>query len=124
MSDTPTKLVSAAKTGLNGNNKDKGPRQTRFGGNGDDGGRGNDPEHPTPESAPENSPLFHTKRNSIFPLMVDVGAVCFAFGLIILSNMVGPLAGQIAMAVGVFVVVIGLIGWAREARADYKRLSE
>lgn len=94
----------------------------RLGGDGA-GGQGNPP--PADDTPPANpEALFHTRRNSIFPLLVDVGAVAFMFGLIIVSNLVGPLTGQLVMGLGALTFVIGLVGWVREARADYRRLAE
>lgn len=94
---------------------------TRLGGDGQGG------DHtPPPDNTPPVNPeaLLHTRRNSIFPLLVDVGAVAFMFGLIIVSNLVGPLSGQLVMGLGVLTLIIGIIGWVREARADYQRLAE
>ncbi len=64
------------------------------------------------------------KRNSIFPLMVDVGAVLLLFGLIIGSPLWGPFVGGAMMTVGGLIAVTGLVGWLVEARSDFRRMPD
>lgn len=64
------------------------------------------------------------RRTSIFPLMLDFGLVLALFGLIILRPVFSELAGNIAIGVGAVIAVIALVGWLREARADYEKLSD
>lgn len=64
------------------------------------------------------------RRNSVFPLLLDFGLVLAAFGLIIVRPVFSPLAGNIAIGVGVVLAVIALVGWIREARGEYLRLQD
>jgi hypothetical protein len=67
---------------------------------------------------------LHVKRNSIFPLLVDLGAVCAGFGLIIGMPLWGQFVGGAMMTVGITVAVGGLIGWWIEARKDFRRMPD
>lgn len=116
LKDNPAIVQPAAG---NGGGYDMPPTQM---GGGGQGGDNTPPPGNTPPVNPEA--LLHTRRNSIFPLLVDVGAVAFLFGLIIVSNLVGPLSGQLVMGLGVLTFIIGIVGWVREARADYQRLAD
>lgn len=69
-------------------------------------------------------PGLPARRTSIFPLLLDVGLVMGAFGLIILRPLVGEAVGYTVVGVGVVLAVTALVGWLREARADYKQLSD
>jgi hypothetical protein len=77
------------------------------------GGQGDVPQ-PEPEAAPPPTP---SKRNSIWPFIMDVGVVTMLVSLIIFRS--GPF-----VVLGAFVFVIALIGWIREARADFSKLSD
>lgn len=92
--------------GPNGHNGHNG-HSSHNGGQGDVSG-------PQPESAPPPAP---TKRNSIWPLLMDTGIVTVLMSLIIFRS--GPF-----VVLGALLAVIALVGWIREARADFSKLSE
>ncbi|MBP7693837.1 MAG: hypothetical protein KA764_18085 [Anaerolineales bacterium] len=73
---------------------------------------------------PERAPEFPARRNSIFPFLVDLGAVLALFGLIIIKPLYSPLAGNLVLGAGVALVVLALAGWFREARSEYTRLPD
>jgi len=56
------------------------------------------------------------RRNSIWPLLMDLGLVMALFGLII--------TGRFLIAIGGVLFVVALAGWIREARAEYARLED
>jgi hypothetical protein len=106
---TPEKLTSPPTPYLNG--------QPAHGQNGHNGhnGRNHQPGQPGSNS-PEAFPP-PTRRNSFWPFLVDVGIVTMLVSWIILK--IGPL-----IVVGGFVAVVALVGWFRDARADFKNLSD
>ena len=57
-----------------------------------------------------------TRRRSIWPFLLDLGVVMALFGLIII--------GRFLIVIGAVLAVVALIGWIREARAEYSRLAE
>lgn len=69
---------------------------------------------PQPESAPPPKPA---KRNSIWPFLMDVGIVTVLMSWIIFRS--GPF-----VVLGALLAVIALVGWLREARADFSKLSD
>ncbi|MCC6191985.1 MAG: cytochrome c oxidase subunit 4 [Anaerolineales bacterium] len=56
------------------------------------------------------------RRRSYWPFLLDLGLVLALFGLII--------AGRPLMVVGAVIFVVALVGWVREARADYSSLAD
>ncbi len=74
--------------------------------------------------AGDGQPLPPARRNSVFPLLLDFGLVTAAFGLIIVRPVFSPLAGNVAIVVGVVLAVTALAGWIREARGEYLRLQD
>jgi hypothetical protein len=69
-------------------------------------------------------PGWPRKRTSVFPFLLDLGLVMAAFGLIILRPLVSELASNVAIIVGLVLAAFALVGWLREARAEYKELSD
>ncbi|MDW8326722.1 MAG: hypothetical protein RMK99_09160 [Anaerolineales bacterium] len=69
-------------------------------------------------------PGWPRKRTSVYPFLLDLGLVLAAFGLIILRPLVSELAGNVAIVIGVALAVVALVGWLREARAEYEELSD
>jgi hypothetical protein len=67
---------------------------------------------------------FPKKRNSVWPLLVDVGVVSALIGLILIRPMLGELIGNVVIGGGLVLFVVALIGWIREARADYANLPD
>lgn len=64
------------------------------------------------------------KRTSVYPFLLDLGLVLAAFGLIILRPLVSELASNVAIVVGLVLAAVALVGWLREARAEYTELSD
>ncbi len=89
----------------------KGHDRTGGGNNHDHGDDG--PEQP---SRPE--PLPAKKPRSPWPFLLDVGWVMALFGLIIFGVR-SPL-----IVIGAVIAVVALIGWVRDARAEFRRLSD
>jgi hypothetical protein len=56
------------------------------------------------------------KRRSVWPFITDLGLVMALFGLII--------AGRPLIAIGAVIFVVALIGWIREARAEFSGLPD
>ena len=86
-----------------------------------------EPPIDTPIGPHDDEPPFEpprAKRNSVFPLMVDIGAVIALFGLIIGMPLWDDTVGGAMIGVGITIVVIGLIGWFVEARADFRRMPD
>jgi hypothetical protein len=75
-------------------------------------------------SGPHEEPLPQPKRNSVYPLLVDIGAVMAAFGLIIGGPLWGSTVSAVLIGLGLAIVAFGGFGWWREARADYRRLPD
>lgn len=73
---------------------------------------------------PGRPPEFPARRNSIFPFLVDFGAVLALFGLIIIGPLFSALAGNLVLGAGVVLALTALAGWLREARAEYKQLPD
>ena len=74
---------------------------------------GGQPTGPRDTGAPYVPPA---KRRSVWPFLTDRGLVMALFGLII--------AGRPLMAIGAVLFVVALIGWFREARAEFQNLAE
>lgn len=75
--------------------------------------------------APEpGAPELSARRNSPYPLLLDFGVVLALFGLIIVRPVYSPLVGDAAIGLGVVLAVVALVGWIREARAEYARLRD
>jgi len=88
-----------------GNGRGTGP------GGGDEGGDGGREE---PEGkAPAH---FPARRRSVWPFLLDLGVVLALFGLII--------TGRFLIVIGAVLAVVALIGWIREARAEYAALRD
>ncbi len=96
---TPTQLRPPKTGGPNGPNGHNG--------------HGADPQ---PESAPAPPPA-PAKRNSIWPFLMDAGIVTVLMSWIIFRS--GPF-----VVLGALLAVIALVGWIREARADFSKLSD
>lgn len=78
-----------------------------------------------PNSQPGGPPPgWPRKRTSVYPFLLDLGLVLAAFGIIILRPLVSELASNIAIVIGVALAVVALVGWLREARAEYEELSD
>ena len=71
------------------------------------------PTGPRDTGAPYVPPA---KRRSVWPFLTDLGLVMALFGLII--------TGRPLMAIGAVLFVVALIGWFREARAEFQNLAE
>lgn len=69
-------------------------------------------------------PGWPRKRTSVYPFLLDLGLVLAAFGLIILRPLVSELASNVAIVVGLALATVALVGWLREAQAEYKELSD
>jgi hypothetical protein len=65
-------------------------------------------------SAPR--PGLPSRRNSIWPFLLDLGLVMALFGLII--------TGRFLIVIGGVLFLVALAGWLREARAEYRRLDD
>ncbi len=74
---------------------------------------GGQPTGPRDSGAPFTPP---DQRRSVWPFLTDLGLVMALFGLII--------AGRPLMAIGGVVFVVALIGWFREARAEFRSLPD
>ena len=70
------------------------------------GGNGAGDQPPPPPKRPR----------SYWPFLLDLGLVLALFGLII--------TGRPLMVVGAVIFVVALVGWIREARADYSSLAD
>lgn len=70
------------------------------------------------------APELTARRNSPYPLLLDFGVVLALFGLIIIRPVYNPLVGDIAIGLGAVLAVVALLGWIREARAEYARLRD
>lgn len=63
-----------------------------------------------------NDPRARATANSIYPFITDLGLVMILFGLFLLGNV-------LAVA-GAVVLLVGLTGWYREAREEYRQLPD
>lgn len=54
--------------------------------------------------------------NSIYPFLTDLGLVMILFGLF--------LVGNVLAVAGAVVLLVGLTGWYREAREEYRQLPD
>ena len=81
-------------------------------------GHGHRPPSGGGEGGRARSPPFRLvrRRNSLWPLLMDLGLVMALFGLII--------TGRFLIAIGGMLFVVALAGWIREARAEYARLED
>ncbi len=77
-------------------------------------GSGNGHHTGWPEEAPE--PQFPARRRSIWPFLLDLGLAMALFGLII--------TGRPLIVIGGVIFIVALVGWLRDARADYTRLKD
>jgi hypothetical protein len=73
-------------------------------------------KRPTPEPADDLAATWR-RRNSIWPLILDVGLVTVLIGLILVRQ-------EVVLIIGAVVALIGLFGWLREARKEYSDLSD
>ena len=80
------------------------------GGPGGDGPGGD--EHPESEVPAR----FLRRRRSIWPFLLDLGLAAALFGWII--------TGRFLVVIGGVLFVVALIGWIREARAEYRALKD
>lgn len=71
------------------------------------------PLGPAGDSAPYTPPA---RRRSVWPFLVDLGLVMALFGLII--------TGRPLIVIGGLLFVFALVGWLREARAEYRSLAD
>lgn len=76
--------------------------------------------YPAEEETPFVPPA---KRRSYWPFLVDLGLVMALFGLVI-GNAAEQIVGQLLMVAGVFLFIVALFGWIREARAEYSKLRD
>ncbi len=65
---------------------------------------------------PANDLQFRLTSNSIYPFMVDLGLVMLLFGIFLVGTLVAVL--------GALVLLVGITGWFREARAEYRELPD
>lgn len=81
-------------------------------------GSGNGHDHTNGHGGPGDDlpPEFPKKRRSVWPFLLDLGAVLALFGFII--------TGRFLIVIGAVIFVVALAGWIREARADYSSLSD
>jgi hypothetical protein len=77
--------------------------------------------NPMPDDWPVDMPR---RRTSVFPFLLDLGLVLIGFGFIIVRPLFNELGGNGLMLAGAVLAVVALIGWLREARADYKKLKD
>lgn len=84
-------------------------------GDGHYGGNGHRDDHPEPR--PE--PLPEKKPRSIWPFLLDLGVVTALVGLIFFGGTRSPL-----IVVGAVLAVVALLGWLRDARAEFRKLSD
>lgn len=103
---TPTPPIKLRPPKIGGPNGHNG-HSSHQGGSGDVPG-------PQPEPAPPPAP---TKRNSIWPFLMDTGIVTVLMSWIIFRS--GPF-----VVLGALLAVIALVGWIREARTDFSKLSD
>lgn len=68
--------------------------------------------------APAGPPV---RRNSIFPFLLDLGVVVGLFGLVIVGPLYNALIGNVVLGLGGLLALAALVGWVREARAEYAR---
>jgi hypothetical protein len=61
-------------------------------------------------------PRYPSRRRSLWPFLLDLGLAMALFGLII--------TGRFLIVIGAVIFIVALIGWIREARADYSRLKD
>ncbi len=94
----------------NGHGRGNG-RGTGSGGGGEGAGGGGreEPHGEAPVSVP-------ARRRSVWPFLLDLGVVLALFGLII--------TGRFLIVIGAVLAVVALIGWIREARAEYAALRD
>ena len=78
-----------------------------------DGGHSGGGSDPRPEPLPEKKP------RSIWPLLLDLGVVTALVGLIFFGGTRSPL-----IVVGAVLAVVALLGWLRDARAEFRKLSD
>jgi hypothetical protein len=83
----------------------------RFGGNG--GGPGPDGGEPEPEPAP----LPVKRPRSPWPFLMDLGLVVALTGLILFRQ-------NAMIVIGAGIALFALFGWLRDARADFRKLSD
>jgi hypothetical protein len=79
------------------------------GGPGSDGPGGESPESDVPAR-------YTRRRRSIWPFLLDLGLASALFGWII--------TGRFLIVIGGVLFVVALIGWIREARAEYVALRD
>lgn len=81
------------------------------------GGDGQGPSDPGRDEPQREAPVqFPARRRSVWPFLLDLGVVLALFGLII--------TGRFLIVIGAVVAVVALIGWIREARAEYAALRD
>jgi drug/metabolite transporter (DMT)-like permease len=90
------------------------------------GGNGHGPtghgRPPQPEGRPPEG--FPRRRTSVWPLLLDVGVVIVLVSLILLRPVAGETVSNVGIGVGAVLFVVALIGWLREARAEYRDLPD
>ena len=85
--------------------------------NGD--GRHGDDGHSGGGSDPRPEPLPEKKPRSPWPILLDLGVVTALVGLIFFGGTRSPL-----IVVGAVLAVVALLGWLRDARAEFRKLSD
>jgi hypothetical protein len=88
-------------------------RATNHDGNGS-GGAGSNGNGYQPE---DDAPPPRAKRNSPWPLLMDLGWVTVLVSWLIFNN--GPM-----VVVGALLAVVALVNWIREARKDFSNLAD
>jgi hypothetical protein len=96
------------------NGHGNGHRRGHGTGSGGDGPGPGDPGRAEPQREPPVP--FPARRRSVWPFLLDLGVVLALFGLII--------TGRFLIVIGAVIAVVALIGWIREARAEYSQLAD
>ena len=86
-------------------------------GKGLNGHNGHHGHPPDPNPMPDEGVPMPTKRNSIWPFLLDTGLVTMLVSWIIFRN--GPV-----VVAGAVLAVVALLNWWREARADFSKLAD
>ena len=76
--------------------------------------------YPSEEETPFVPPA---RKRSVWPFLLDFGLVMALFGLII-GNIAIPQFGPVLIVMGVAIFLTALVGWIREARAEYSKLQD
>ena len=82
-------------------------------------GHHGDDDHRDDHPEPRPEPLPAKKPRSPWPILLDLGVVTALVGLIFFGGTRSPL-----IVVGAVLAVVALLGWLRDARAEFRKLSD